>query len=65
VSSQPFLVGPLADELGPYWTLDKTEELLNEMLREGLIREANEDERRSLGSVLAYVSLTRPSPSDT
>jgi len=42
---RPVLVGELALEIGPLWTLDDTEFLLNCMLREGSVRRATEKEK--------------------
>lgn len=49
------LVGEAAVTLGPLWSLRETEALLDEMVREGTLRLAREDEKQIMDVRVAYV----------
>lgn len=55
VASRPLLIGVASVRLGSFWSIERTQELFQELTDEGLLRRLNENETRQYGMSEGYV----------
>ena len=55
VASRPLLIGVASLRLGSFWSIERTQELFQELEEEGLLRQLNGNEMRQYGMGEGYV----------